>query len=88
MNDKIVRRAYINEIEVPLRSDIGYDQGLLRLHLRGYPHDGFCKGYANEYHGIKPDESIDGLVMIKLDDIPETFKIGRIVKVTIELEEE
>lgn len=84
MNNKIVRRAYINEIEVTLRSDIGYDREL----LRGYPHDCFYNGYADEYRGIKPDESIDGLVMIKLDDIPESFKIGRIVKVTIELEEE
>lgn len=80
MNIKLIRHAYINTIEMPIKSDAGYKEGLLRFHLRGYS--------CGKDPGIDIDKSIDSLMLIRPDHIPDDFKVGRKVKVTIELEED
>lgn len=77
---KLVRHAYINAIEKPLRDQAGYKEGLTRIYLRGY-----LRNEPFESFGL--DGLIESVFLIKPEDIPTDLKVGRKVKVTIEVEE-
>lgn len=78
-NNVIVRHAYFETLEPPLSSEIDWiRKNLMRFHLRGY-HD--------DFPGIDVTNSIDAMLLINSDDIPENFKIGKKIKVTLEVED-
>lgn len=78
-NNVIIRHAYFETLEPPLPSEIDrIRKHLMSFHLRGY-HD--------DLPGIDVTNSIDAMLLINSDDIPENFKVGKKIKITLEVED-